>query len=195
MKQSQYGAIIIIMKHRIFIAVNLPKDIKQTLLREQREIPRDLPVKLVKQDNFHITLAFLGYVRKEQIPKICEVVKGVAERHIAFSINLEKIGYGPPHRIPPQMVWVFGARSKELSEISRELEQELLGRKNVRDFVPHITLGRIREWQWRRIEPEERPAIEKDICLEFKVKSIDIMESRLKRAGAEYTILQSFPLT
>ncbi|MCK4354905.1 RNA 2',3'-cyclic phosphodiesterase [Candidatus Parcubacteria bacterium] len=182
------------MKHRIFIAVNLPEDVRQALLDEQKEIPRDLPVKLAKQDNLHITLCFLGYIEEEQISRICEIVKDIAEKHIAFSVNLDKISYGPPDIMPPRMIWALGALNKELSEINKELERELLGKKNVRDFVPHITLGRIKEWQWRRIEPEERPAIEKDISLEFEVKTIDIMESRLKRSGAEYTILQSFPL-
>jgi 2'-5' RNA ligase len=182
------------MKHRIFIAVNLSEDVRQLLLDEQKEIPRDLPVKLAKQDNFHITLCFLGYIEEGQISKICEIVKDIAEKHIAFSINLDKISYGPLGIMPPRMIWALGAPNKELSEINKELEQKLLGKKNVRDFVPHITLGRIREWQWRQIEPEERPMIEKDISLELEVKSIDIMESRLKRSGAEYTILQSFPI-
>ena len=74
------------------------------------------------------------------------------------------------------MVWVMGERIKEFN------------------FSPHITLGRIKTWQLRQIDPEERPEINEDIDLTFEVKSIEIMESRLKRGGVEYTILESVPL-
>jgi 2'-5' RNA ligase len=63
-----------------------------------------------------------------------------------------------------------------------------------RIYTPHITLGRIRVWEFRQIEPEERPDIEKEISLSFQVNSIEVMESQLKRGGSEYTILKSCPL-
>jgi 2'-5' RNA ligase len=182
------------MKHRIFIAVNLPTIAREEILSEQKEISRDLPVRLTREDNLHVTLCFLGSITEERISKVCEILREIAEKHNAFSISLYRIDYGPPDIIPPRMIWAIGAENKELSEINKELEQKLLKRKNNRDFLPHITLGRIREWQWRQIDIEERPLIEKDISINFEVKSIDIMESQLKRAGAEYTILKSFPL-
>ena len=60
-----------------------------------------------------------------------------------------------------------------------------------RGFSSHITLERIRQWEWRRIEPEERPEIEEEINLSFLVNSIKVMESLLKRKGPKYTILES----
>ena len=182
------------IKKRIFIAVNLPESARNALLDEQKEIPREMPIKLSREDNLHITLVFLGSIMEEQISKICEIARGIVENHSAFPISLHRIDYGPPNIIPPRMIWAIGAENKQLLEISKELEQKLLNRKNNREFLPHITLGRIKEWQWRQIDVEERPAIEKDISINFEVKSIDIMESQLKRTGAEYTILKSFPL-
>ncbi|PIX88575.1 MAG: hypothetical protein COZ30_00470, partial [Candidatus Nealsonbacteria bacterium CG_4_10_14_3_um_filter_36_16] len=57
----------------------------------------------------------------------------------------------------------------------------------------HITLGRIKQWEFRQIEPEERPEVNEEINLTFEVNSIEVMESELKRGGSEYTILESFP--
>ena len=182
------------MKHRIFIAVNLLESARNALLSEQKDFDSDLPVKLLRQDNLHITLCFLGSALEEQIPKIYQAVESISKKYSAFSINLDRIDYGPPNIVPPRMVWAIGAKNNELSEINRELEQKLLGKKNYQEFLPHITLGRIREWQWRQIDVEERPIIEKDIAINFEVKSIDVMESQLKRSGAEYSILKSFPL-
>jgi len=44
------------------------------------------------------------------------------------------------------------------------------------------------------IEPEELPQIDEEISLSFTVNSIEVMESELKRSGAQYNICQSTPL-
>jgi 2'-5' RNA ligase len=49
-------------------------------------------------------------------------------------------------------------------------------------------------WEFRRIEPEERPIITQEIDLKFAVDSIEVMESQLKKIGPDYTILESCPL-
>ena len=182
------------MKHRIFIAINLPTSARDAVLQEQKDFASEMPVKLTRTENLHITLVFLGPITEEQISKVCEILREIVAKHSVFSINLNEIDYGPPGIIPPRMIWAIGVENKELSEINRELEQKLLNKRNNREFLPHITLGRIREWQWRQIDVEERPLIEKDISINFEVKSIDVMESQLKRTGAEYSILKSFPL-
>ena len=188
------------MKHRIFIAINLPEDIKKELVSCQEKW-QDLPVRRTKKDNLHITLVFIGQVEDSQILEIGKTAKDVIINHHGFSINLHNICYGPPGIMPPKMVWAMGEKNKELSEIKKDLETALLNSENSgfnnpenRDFSPHITLGRIKQWEWRRVEPEERPEINKDIFLDFEVNSIDIMESRLRRGGSEYIILESISL-
>lgn len=98
------------------------------------------------------------------------------------------------------MVWVEGEKSEECAALKDNLENSLLESEKVsfsperRAFRPHITLGRIRTWQFRKIEPEERPDVEQDISFPFEVSSIEVMESFLKKGGAEYTVLESAPL-
>lgn len=189
------------MAYRVFIAVNLPEDIKEQLLTYQKRL-KDLPARWVKKDNLHITLIFLGYLKDEQVPEVCKITKEVAQRTTPFLIKLKEICYGPPKKMPPRMVWVSGEKSQELANLKDNLEKELLSTSNlnnlkteVRAFSPHITLGRIRQWEWQKIEPEERPEIEKELSLTFEVQSVEVMESHLKRKGAEYTTLLSAPLT
>lgn len=188
------------MRKRIFIAINLPEEIKKELERFQIKFS-ELPVRWVKKENLHITLAFLGYVRDEDLPKIIELTKEVANRHATFSINLIKVCYGPPKVSLPRMVWAIGEKSQELGNLQNDLKNSLmqlsipqLEEEEGRAFIPHITLARIRKWDFKQIDPEERPQIDEDINLNFEVKSIEIMESHLKKGGAEYEILQSFPL-
>jgi len=102
------------------------------------------------------------------------------------------------------MIWAIGEKSEKFASLKDDLEKSLSDFPEIRQdssvngkqrkFSPHITLGRIKQWEWRRIEPEEIPAVEKDINLSFSVNSIKIMESVLKRKGPEYTILETYNL-
>ena len=188
------------MPHRIFIAINLPEKIRIRLVNYQKKWP-ELPIRWTKKDNLHITLVFIGYVKDEEIPEICKITKEIAEKNTGFTINLNKICYGPPKKMPPRMVWVSGEKSEELTRLQKGLENSFLSspvkkpvKQEKRLYSPHITLGRIRRWEFRQIEPEERPSVNEDISLSFEVNSIEIMESRLKRTGAEYAVLNSYTL-
>jgi len=185
------------MRHRVFIAINLPAEIKRELANFQSKWP-ELPVRWVRLENLHITLAFLGYLSDEELVEVLKITKEAAQRNSAFQINLVKICYGPPKKMPPRMIWVEGEKSKELGKLQGDLENSLAGRitykEESRPYTPHITLGRIRQWEFRQIEPEERPEVNEEISLSFGIKSIEVMESQLKKGGAEYTILESAQL-
>lgn len=162
------------MRHRIFIAINLPEYIKKKLADYQSKWP-DLPARWIKKENLHITLEFLGDTTDEELLDVLKNTKELAEKHEPFFINLNKIIYGPP-KGAPRMVWATGEKIKEF------------------DLSPHITLARLKTWELRQIEQEERPDINEDINLSFEVSSIEIMESELKKGGPIYTILESCPL-
>jgi len=212
-------------KHRIFIAINLPEDVKRGLGKYQEKYQNkftglfsssekeilDLDeanvqtrpsaktsgggIKWTTPNNLHITLEFLGDLTDEELGGVCMVVKEVAQKHKSFFINLEKISYGPPKQNPPSLVWVEGEKADELIELKRNLQEYLMEeisfRPEGKSFIPHITLARISEWEFRKIDPEERPEINEEISFAVPVESIEVMESELKRGGPQYTILES----
>ena len=191
-------------KRRVFIAINLPEDIKQKLGDYQKKIEKLFtpyrseasgsgPIRWTKQDNIHITLAFLGYIADQELINICSAVKEAASKHSSFPVNLFKICYGPTDKKPPRMVWAIGEKSEEFASLKDDLDKSLAISEK-RQFSPHITLGRIRKWEWQRIEPEERLEVDEEIDLSFSFDSIELMESVLKRGGPEYTILESYNL-
>ena len=185
------------MRRRIFIAVNLPAEVKKKLLDYQVKWP-ELPARWAKPDNIHITLIFLGYITEEELPAVCQATKQIAAQNKPFLIKLDKVCYGPPKKTPPRMIWVNGEPSPELTKIKKDLEKSLSEdvhfHQEQRAFSPHITLARIKGWDWKKIEPEERPEVEETLDLSFEVNSIEVMESELKRKGPSYLVLESAPL-
>lgn len=188
------------MNRRIFIAINLPENLRKKLSGYQEKWP-ELPVRWTKRENIHITLLFIGSVSDQDMPDICRITRETASHHPVFGLNLTKISYGPPKKMPPRMIWAAGQESEELGKLQKDLESSLftspfetLSGSGIRLLAPHITLGRIRQWDFQRIEPEERPDVAEDISFSLEVSSIEVMESRLKKGGPEYTILESCPL-
>ena len=179
-------------RRRIFIAINLPEDIRKKLADFRKNWP-ELPIRWTKPNNLHITLDFLGYITDEELVEICKITKEAASKNSPFFVNLNKICYGPTDKKPPRMVWAMGEKSEEFASLRDDLDKSLAVSEK-REFSPHITLGRIKQWEWKRIEPEERPTIEEEINLRFSVESIEIMESVLKKTGPEYTIFESAEL-
>lgn len=179
-------------RHRIFIAINLPNNIKKNLAK-YRERWSEIPAKWVKEDNIHLTLEFLGYVSDQDVLDIINITRDAVSEHSSFFINLNKVSYGPDNKIPPKMIWVSGEVSEELNSLKQGLDKAL-DIVETRRFTPHITLARVKKWAWQRIDPDERENINEDINFNLDVNSIEVMESVLKRGGSEYTILESIKL-
>jgi len=163
------------MRRRIFIAINLPELVRKELASLQAKWP-ELPCRWTKPENLHITLEFLGHITDQDIPEVFQRAKELAGKNKPFELRFDNVCYGPPGKMPPRMIWVTGPKIVQLN------------------ISPHITLARIRTWEWRKIEPEERPDIAENLDLSFEVASFEVMESRLKKGGPEYTILESFSL-
>jgi len=189
-------------RHRVFVAINLPNDIKKELFSYSEKWP-ELPAKWTPKDSLHITLEFLGSLTDEEVGEVCITVKEVAERHNSFSLSINQILYGPPLRQgsagqAPKMVWAEGEKSKELSLLREDLENSLMEKiafvPENRVFAPHITLARISAFGFKAIEPEERPEINEKFDLAFTAESIEVMESEMHRGGPIYTVLESHNL-
>jgi 2'-5' RNA ligase len=125
-------------------------------------------------------------------------VKKVALRHQTFTINLQKIAYGPEGKLPPRYIWLGGEHSEGLVALKQDLEDSLTEvvryKPDNKSFAPHITLARIKEWEWRSIEPEERPEVNEILDTIFTVESLEVMESELTRLGPRYTVIESHQL-
>jgi len=182
---------------RIFIAINLPEKIQERLYSYSSQWP-ELPCRWTKKENLHITLFFLGYLKDEHLPKLSKSLKKALKEKEPFFLNLKDIVYAPPDKKTPRMIWARVKENESLKEIwqatQNSLKEEFPFLRGGERFSPHITLARFKQWEFRRLSPQERPKIEESLSLSFEVRAIEIMESKLRPKGPDYFVLESVKL-
>ncbi len=175
---------------RIFIAVNLPDDIKADIysrLENWRKF--NFPIKWVEEKNIHLTVKFCGELATEQIEQLINKIKPTAEQFTAFSVKIKAADYLPPYR--PRLIYLT-ACADELNRLANKIislsDQLSFIEPEQRKWLPHITLGRI-----KGTVPASFLQQVKSFKLEhlFEVKSIEIMSSKLTQSGPIYQIEKS----
>jgi 2'-5' RNA ligase len=178
------------MKRKIFISINIPGKVKKRLVQAVEKW-KDLPVKWVKSDNFHVTLFFLGYIEDETTRKICDATRKVAEKFELFDIEFNEITLDSKEN--PKTIWLTGPHSEELMKLCEKIEKELgIFSASKKSFRPHITLGRIRKHKWEVLE--NKPGIEEKIILPLSAETIDVMASKFEEGSNEYAVIEACPL-
>jgi len=105
-------------------------------------------------------------------------------------INLERIILGPPDKTP-RIFWVQGEKSEELGKLQGDLEERIEQRHGGRHaFRPHITLARFK-YPLVKSLPQK---VDDEFKAQIPVETIEVMQSNLKRSGAEYSVLESIEL-
>lgn len=133
---------------RTFIAIELPKDIKDLLEGLQQELRNtDADVRWVEPKNIHLTLKFLGEVDENKSTKINSILEEVAKDITSFKVRFCCVG-AFPKIIFPRVVWAgIDAGDQETKVIAKVLEEksEKIGiPKEERAFSSHVTIGRVK---------------------------------------------------
>ena len=182
---------------RLFAAINIPRDeqLKYLLKNLKAELSHE-SIKWVDAENLHLTLKFFGETDEGRIAPICKALSNAAETSFSFDLSISETGiFGSSYE--PRVLWAGLDGGDELELLFNNINDELqeigifADRQN---FVPHISLGRIKKLQdkkyFQRIIDNYR---------DFKsgphsVKSFSLMESRLHKQGPEYIFLEDFRL-
>ncbi|OGY55139.1 MAG: 2'-5' RNA ligase [Candidatus Wildermuthbacteria bacterium RIFCSPHIGHO2_02_FULL_47_12] len=186
------------MLHRIFLAINIPESFKEEMLAVRNTLP-EIPCAWTSKENLHFTLVFLGNTSDKELEEVLLLAKKVGERHKKFSIPLSRIQYGSSRNVP-RMIWATGHMPKELLALQKDLERTfsastiLYFTPEKRPYSLHLTLARLNGFELQTMEQDELPIIDEEISWEIPVNSFEVMESKLKRGGAEYSVIKSIPL-
>lgn len=189
---------------RAFIAIELPEAILAELgnieARLKPQMPHDT-IRWVKADSIHLTLKFLGQVPSDQLGLITSSLRAAVAAHAPFTLEVREAGCFPNiHR--PRVVWVgVQENGHRLHALQRAVENAItpLGYPTeIRDFTPHLTLGRLA----RDVRPADQKRIGEavqaagvDSLGKWEVREVALIKSDLKPSGAEYAVLTHAPLT
>ncbi len=168
------------MKHRLFIAVKIPDEIQNKIIKSI-SIPKNF--KIIKPENLHVTILFLGDTDEETIPQINKTLQEISNKFESF--NLEISGFGQfPSNGYPRIIYITGDKGKqELSLLAEEIRNKMkpLGYIDDKNFEYHVTVARM-----KFKSPEKAILPPLDTKYNFKTDKIILFKSELKPEGPIY---------
>jgi len=172
---------------RVFIAINLPKEIKEEIWETfSKKIP-DEGIKRVEKENLHVTVLFLGYLTEENINKLVKELKRIGNQK-SFEAVLSGIGH-----FGSRVLWLGVTKNAErIAKIHDEI-CELLDVKENR-FSAHVTIARNKRLSGREFFLALEKLRKESFARAFMVKTVDVMESILSSSGPTYKKLAEIRL-
>jgi len=150
----------------------------------------------VDPSNVHITLKFFGETEEDRIPGIDSLLQVIAGSKDPFEIQLKGTGvFGSTYK--PRVVWIGIAGNSQFIDLGQEIidRMEHLGfRKDRQNFVPHLTLGRIKHIDNKKLFFDLIEKYRETPISDVRVGHFHLIESQLSPQGPNYTILKTYPL-
>jgi 2'-5' RNA ligase len=179
---------------RVFIAIELPQEIKDSLSLIERELrPLTHNVKWVSAESIHVTLRFLGEVPEKRLADIDTAFTGLTWK--AFTITVQGIGFFPGTR-SPRVFWA-GMEAPTMQGLTEEIDtrMERLGfDKEKRKYRPHITLARAKNTRLDSGLVSAAARFDAHQFGSFGVDRVFLFKSTLKPSGAVHEKLREFLL-
>lgn len=189
----------IIMK-RLFLAipietknngfVPLVDDLKKRLAHEKM-------INWVRPTNIHLTLKFIGETPTRDEPKIIEAVSKVLDNQKSFTMDFNRTGiFGT--RYAPRVLWLG---MQQTPDVLLNLEEAVLTafdnigyQRDRQNFVPHLTLCRIKNLCEKQYFQKVVQAIEHKTYIYQEVNEIILFQSILRPEGAVYKVMKKWDL-
>ncbi|OKL39829.1 RNA 2',3'-cyclic phosphodiesterase [Pontibacter flavimaris] len=175
---------------RLFAAAPLPPDLQEKLAGHLAHFEHP-SLRILPQQNLHLTLYFIGNVPENELPGIKERIVRVAQRHEPFTLQFERTEPGPKPR-HPRLIWARFAPHPAFEALSRELTEMLAEQPPAQQkSIPHITLARYRK---DAQPPKQLPAITSEEPLVLPVREVALWQSVLGAPHPSYSVLERYPL-
>jgi RNA 2',3'-cyclic 3'-phosphodiesterase len=179
---------------RLFVALEIPSVVRENLAALLESLRAVSPqTRWVRPENLHVTLKFIGEVPETKLAGIRGALAGVRSEPVA--LDFRGLGFFPNEK-HPRVSWAGIVASANLKTLAADIDgaTEKLGiPREQRPFSPHLTLAR---FEPPRLPEKLRAAIQENVAREFgslRTSQFQLIESKLKPSGAEYTTVESFP--
>jgi 2'-5' RNA ligase len=180
---------------RVFVALDVPEAVRAALAELSARLQKTCrSARWVRLEGVHITLKFIGEVPPEQLESIRHAL-GELTSFTAIEVRFAGLGFFPSAR-RPRVFWAGVEAGPELAELAAAIEMKLEPLRiasEKRAFHPHLTLARFESPQGSQtlaaaVEALGTPEFGSETFQEFH-----LYQSVLKRSGAEYTRLVTYP--
>lgn len=174
---------------RLFIAFKLSLDTEYMNMTAAMKMRTTFDsMTWVEGDLHHCTIRFLGKTPEFQIVAIKNLMDEVCADVQPFDLTISKLGiFGS--RYAPKVLWMGFDAQPLLETLYSNLEKRLIENgfpKNEGNFVPHLTLARIRKIRDKRLFSnmisEMQPAYRQTV----RVSELILFQSKLEKEGPIY---------
>ena len=180
---------------RLFIALEIPSTVRENLAELLKSLRSMSPqTRWVRPENLHVTLKFIGEVPETKLAPIRSALAG-ARSDQPVTLDFRGLGFFPNEK-HPRVFWAGIETSPNLKTLAADIDEatERLGiPREKRPFSPHLTLAR---FEPPGLPEKVRGAIQGNAARDFGslcTNQFQLIESKLKPSGAEYTTVETFP--
>lgn len=174
---------------RLFLGLNLPQEVKDTLYSQIEPLRRAYPeFRWVTSPNYHITLFFLG--NTHSIDRITKDVEETIFDIETFRMYSQDVSLFMRENIT---LYVGFAKNHTLLDIVKRLK----ARWNLYEkhsFFPHLTIARTRIPSKQQYLLIKKKFTKHTVDIEFDVSRLTLFETVMEKDQPQYNILKEFPL-
>jgi 2'-5' RNA ligase len=188
---------------RLFVALVVPDAVRHEFAAAQtefRKAVRHAHIRWAPQNQFHLTLAFLGDVEVLQIASLEAALRAACQPFAPLSLTARSVGFFP-ERGKPRVIWAgISDPANRLADLQRAVAGTVApfaGTPVRDDFTGHITLGRVKVISGPETAILHQAAIsysQRDFGT-WTAHELELIRSELSSEGAHYTTLATFPLS
>ena len=176
---------------RVFIGIPVDKQSQQhinKLLQPIKILPRN--IRWEPDHKRHLTLAFLGIKPISEIGNLIRLFDETYQQQFHFQYNLSVLTRfpKPTGRIIALVDDPTGPLNN-LFQITLDLLRRISLKVDLKEFRPHITLGRIRK------SKQQKTQFDQQTNIKLRIDKIVLYQSTHTESGSIYTILKETELT
>ena len=179
---------------RLFTGIDLSGEVKENLERMLTHLRPFAHLHWSAVYNLHITLKFIGEWPETRLDEAGAALRGVKSR-AAIPIAIRELGWFPNAR-SPRVFWAGVDGGSQLAGLAHDAEQSLepLGiAKETREYMPHLTLARIKQPAPLQKLQEAIAALPSVEFGSFSATRFFLYRSQPGAAGTVYTKLSEYP--
>ena len=182
---------------RVFVALDVPEPVRASLAELTERLKKVCAkARWVHLEGVHITLKFIGEVPPEKVEQIRRAL-GELPSFAPIKVRFAGLGFFPGAR-RPRVFWAGVEADPKLAELAAAIEMKLAPLSiapEKRAFHPHLTLARFESPQGTQALSAAVEALGASEFGQETFREFHLYQSVLKRSGAEYTRLVTYPFS